>query len=80
MPPATTTAVPLQGDRLSRPARRPGCQTNAGPQRLGDGTPRSSGSCAPQSRARPFFACSMISSPAAARHSASCLTTAPVKR
>jgi len=57
MPPATTTAVPLQGDRLSRPARRPGCQTNAGPQRLGDGTPRSSGSCAPQSRARPFFAC-----------------------
>ncbi len=81
MPPATTTAVPLQGDRLSRPARRPGCQPNAGPQRLGGGTPRSSGSCAPQSRARPsFFACPMISSPAAARRCASCLTAAPVKR
>ena len=55
MPPATTTAVPLQGDHLSHPTRRPGCQPNAGPQRLGGGTSRSSGSCAPQSRARPSF-------------------------
>jgi hypothetical protein len=66
MLPATTTAVPLQGDRLSRPARHPGCQPNAGPQRLGGGTPRSSGSCA-QPRARPSFSCLTAAPEAEAR-------------
>src|SRR5947207_5937140 len=61
--------------KKTRPTRRPGCQTNAGPQRLGGGTPRSSGSCAPQSRARaPLFRSfyDFIAS-----STASCLTAAP---
>ena len=80
MPPATTTVVPLQGDHLSRPARRPGCQPNAGPRRLGGGTPRSSGSCAPQSRAQPFFCLFYDFIASSARRRTSCLTAAPVKR
>ena len=78
--PATTTAVPLQGDRLSRPVRRQGVSQ----------TPGLSGSAvvlldqvAPvlHSHERvPFFAGSMISSPAAARRRASCLTDSAERR
>ena len=80
MPPATTTAVPLQGDHLSRQRDARGVSQ----------TPGLSGSAvalldqvAPVLHSHdsvPFFAGSMISSPAAPRRRASCLTDSAERR